>query len=214
MRALQKTIIKLIVPFVFMLIVVACQENNAIVDTSSTQKPEQRFDRNSLPAGHSRFEFRSDTMQRDFAFPLQVVVDNDYYKSNPVRRGDIVLIVLPEPIVKQNIANHNRNVPEPLIQAERKQLLRVVGLPGETIEIRNGQVYIDDRKLDAFYGREYTGGIQVEGNKAFQMSKALTIPSDQYFLLADQWSRSAYSSIWTTPYDRSLIQGKVVGYVD
>jgi signal peptidase I len=202
-------IFQIFLPLIFLIIIVACQQNDSIVDISSTQKPEKLFDSKSLPTNHVIFEFRNDAMQRDFSFPLKVVVDNNFYKSNPVQRGDIVLIELPEHIAKQN-----KNVAEEFIQVERKQLLRVVGLPGETIDIRKGQVYINDRELDTFYGREYKGGIQVESNRAFSLSKPVTVPSDQYFLLADQWSRSAYSSTRTMPYDGGLIKGKVVGYMN
>lgn len=199
---------KIIVPLLSLLLFVSCQEKALIVDTTSTQKPEKLFDSKSLPANHVVFEFRNDTMQRDFTFPLNVVVDKDFYKSNPVQRGDIVLIELPE-----NIAKQDKNVPEESLHIERKQLLRVVGLPGETIDIRKGQVFINDRKLDTFYGREYTGGIQVVGNEAFSMPNSVVVPTKQYFLLADQWSRSAYSSIRTSTYDGSVIQGKIVGYI-
>jgi len=34
-----------------------------------------------------------------------------------------------------------------------------VGLPGETVEIRDGQVYVDDRKLDTFYGAATSLGL-------------------------------------------------------
>ncbi|PYI57485.1 signal peptidase I [Paenibacillus flagellatus] len=199
---------KFFVPILSLLLLVSCQEKGSIVDATSTQKPEKLYDSKSLPANHVVFEFRNDTMQRDFTFPLNVVADKDFYKNNPVQRGDIVLVELPEDMAKQN-----KNVPEESLHIERKQLLRVVGLPGETIDIRKGQVFINDRKLDTFYGREYTGGVQAEGNEAFSMPKPVVVPTKQYFLLADQWSRSAYSSIRTSTYDESVIQGKVVGYM-
>lgn len=36
---------------------------------------------------------------------------------------------------------------------EPKSISRVVGLPGETIYLKDAQVYIDDKELDSFYGR-------------------------------------------------------------
>ena len=49
--------------------------------------------------------------------------------NRPVRRGDVVVFKFPE-------------------KPERDFIKRVIGLPGETVEIRNKQVYIDGEALD------------------------------------------------------------------
>src|SRR5687768_12999997 len=51
---------------------------------------------------------------------------------DPIRRGDVIVFKYPE-------------------QPDRDFIKRVVGLPGETIELRNKKVYIDGKPLDEPY---------------------------------------------------------------
>lgn len=206
---MSKVTFKLLAALSFLIMVIGCQDKETLTDPISTQKPDITFASNNLPPNHIVFEFKSDTMQRDFSFPQHVVIDPTFYKSNQIQRGDIVYVELPDDMLRKN----NRQLESPeILRLERKQLFRVVGLPGEEVHIRKGQVYINDRKLDTFYGQEYIGGVLLEKNKAFSMEKPIVVPDNEYFLLTDQWSRSAYSSIRTTTFEKSLIQGKVVGY--
>ena len=69
------------------------------------------------------------SMEPNLHSTQRVVVEKVTYRfSHGPRRGDIVVIDLPE-------------------QSEML-IKRVVGLPGETIEVRNGQVYIEGELLD------------------------------------------------------------------
>lgn len=60
---------------------------------------------------------------------------------------------------------------------------RVVGLPGETITIRDGYVYIDDELYieEALYDRMEDGGVAVNG---------VTLGEDEYFVLGDNRNNS------------------------
>lgn len=69
----------------------------------------------------------------------RLIIEKVSYHFHPPRRGDIVVIKLP-----------NRNS-DPLIK-------RVVGLPGETIEIRDGYVYINGEMLQEPYLHQLTYG--------------------------------------------------------
>ena len=54
---------------------------------------------------------------------------------DPIRRGDIIVFKYPE-------------------EPERDFIKRTIGLPGETIELRNKRVYINDKPLDEYFSRE------------------------------------------------------------
>jgi signal peptidase I len=54
------------------------------------------------------------------------------FGKKPIRRGDVVVFKYPE-------------------EAEKDYIKRVIGLPGETIEVRNNQVYINGEPLDEPY---------------------------------------------------------------
>lgn len=60
---------------------------------------------------------------------------------------------------------------------------RIIGLPGETIQITGGTIYIDGEVLEEDYGREtmLTGGIAEE---------PITLGKDEYFVLGDNRNNS------------------------
>ena len=70
---------------------------------------------------------------------------------------------------------------------------RLVGLPGETIEVRlergDGYVYINGRKLDEPYVRD-------ERRVASVAMKPQKIPADHYFMMGDNRSQSCDSREW------------------
>lgn len=76
---------------------------------------------------------------------------------------------------------------------------RVVGLPGETITIKNGIVYIDEIP----YIEDYVV------NKSFETLDLGTVPDDCYLFLGDNRADSFDARFWEVRYiDRSLITSK------
>ncbi|MCM8762243.1 MAG: signal peptidase I [Candidatus Omnitrophica bacterium] len=101
-------------------------------------------------------------------------------KRDVLKRYDIVLIEAPE---------------------GKKEILtkRVVGLPSETIEVKDGDVYINGEKLNEPYIKE---------RPDYELLKE-KIPEGSYFLLGDNRNKSEDSSVWG-PVDCSFIRGRVV----
>ena len=60
---------------------------------------------------------------------------------------------------------------------------RIIGMPGETIQIVDGYVYIDGEPLDEHYGNEVM-------NKAGTAEEPLTLGEDEYFVLGDNRNNS------------------------
>lgn len=62
--------------------------------------------------------------------------------------------------------------------AEKISVKRVVALPGETVQIRNGDIYINGQKLDT-EGRIRTAAV------AGRAEETITLGEDEYFVMGD-----------------------------
>ena len=95
----------------------------------------------------------------------QVIVDKLSYRFHSPQRYDIV--VFPE----SNKSNYVK---------------RIIGLPGETISIREGYIYINDKLLtDDSYGKE---GISTQNYG--RLKQPVTLKDDEYFVLGDNRNNS------------------------
>ena len=90
--------------------------------------------------------------------------------------------------------------------AEEKNKLyvkRIIGLPGETVEIRDGHIYIDgsSEPLEDVETKEY-----MVGNYG-----PYTVPEGCYFVMGDNRNDSKDSRYWINPYvSKDKILGKAV----
>lgn len=81
---------------------------------------------------------------------------------------------------------------------------RIIGLPGETVEIKDGKVYIDgsEEPLDDSFIKE---PMYVEADTVYE------VPEDSYFMLGDNRNNSADSRKWVNKYvKRNKILGKAI----
>lgn len=114
-----------------------------------------------------------------------VIVNRGYYTDEPPLRGDLVLFT-----------------PE---NSERDRILRIIGLPGDTVELRDTQLFLNGEAYSEDYA-QYNGGGNEQKN--FGPEK---IPPGHLFLLGDNRNHSEDSRLWAEPFlsiDR--LKGKVV----
>jgi signal peptidase I len=118
----------------------------------------------------------------------RVLVNKLSYDLHDVNRGDIIVFERPE-----------QPEPAPHPEDDIKDLIkRVVGLPGETISARGGDVYIDGRRLAEPYLPRGTETNDFEARR---------IPEGEVFVMGDNRGNSSDSRVFG-PIDESLIVGR------
>lgn len=112
----------------------------------------------------------------------RIFINKFVYELEPIARGDVVVFRYPR-------------------DPRKSFIKRVVGLPGELVEIRRGVVYINGLSLHEEY-------ITVTGRDDDSFSPMLLSPG-QYFVLGDHRRNSNDSRAWGTVH-REHIYGKAV----
>ncbi len=105
--------------------------------------------------------------------------------SSPLQRGDIVLV-----------DDGNRD--------NEYVLKRVIGLPGETVQLCRGYVFVNGRMLREPYLPKFTYTFPDERVEHFSVK----LGSDKYFILGDNRSLSVDSRNYG-PVDRNRIKSRV-----
>jgi signal peptidase I len=143
------------------------------------------------------FYIPSGSMEPTLQIGDRILVDKLAYHLHGVDRGNIVVFRRP--------ADENCGGP-PVADLVK----RVVGLPGETISLSKGHVYIDDKLLNENWLPTSVQGTTFPGpaGTAYNLTKPYVIPSNEYFVMGDNRSDSCDSRYWG-PISKSLIVGKV-----
>ncbi|MEK9180731.1 MAG: signal peptidase I [Patescibacteria group bacterium] len=126
------------------------------------------------------------SMQPTFHDGEYLIIDEISYRFNEPDRGDVVVIRSPQ-------------------DTSQFFIKRVIGLPGETVEIANGKVVIKNKDHSA--GLTLQESYLPENAATFGNSRA-TLSSEQYFVLGDNRMASSDSRVFG-PIKKDSIVGKV-----
>jgi signal peptidase I len=84
-------------------------------------------------------------------------------------------------------------------EPERDFIKRVIGLPGETIELRNKKVYVNGQALDEPYVHFLEPAHNAQEVTSFDVRERygpVQVPADQYFVMGDNRDNSQDSRYW------------------
>lgn len=116
----------------------------------------------------------------------QLLVEKVSYRFGDPKRFDIVILM-----------PYGRDVDEYFIK-------RVIGLPGETIQIIDGQIYINGEVLNENYGNEVIKKVGIA-------AEPITLGKDEYFVMGDNRNHSDDSRAdYIGPIKRNLIIGRAI----
>lgn len=135
------------------------------------------------------FYVKGASMEPNFFDQEYLIINEISYRLGSPKRGDIVVFRYP------------RDPQEYFIK-------RVIGLPGEKVQVKEGEVYVfgkndpNGKKLEEPYLQE--------GVKTFSLSEEqVTLGENQYFVLGDNRNASKDSRSFG-PVDKSFFIGKVM----
>ena len=124
--------------------------------------------------------------------PTRTRLEDTLLPVDPIRRGDIIVFKYPE-------------------EPERDFIKRVIGLPGDTIELRKKRAYVNGTMLDEPYVRYLLPPDEDDGGD-FDVRVQygpVTVPPDHYFMMGDNRDNSQDSRYWGF-LPREYIKGKAL----
>lgn len=125
----------------------------------------------------------SESMVSTLKIGDRIIVNRFIYFFKDPQRGDIIIFEPPPAL--------NRN--------DEMFIKRVIGLPGETVEMKNSKVYINGKALNEPYAVPlyYTYG-------------PVTVPQDSLLVLGDNRNLSYDSHQWNAWLTRDRVKGKAM----
>lgn len=114
------------------------------------------------------------SMETNFYDNEYILVNQMTYRIHPPERGDVIVFKYPK-------------------DPSEDYIKRIIGLPGETVEIKNGSVYINGNKMNEGYLKPNETTI-VQADKEATLETVLG--NDEYFVLGDNRYHSSDSRDW------------------
>lgn len=152
---------------------------------------------------------------KQFAFQF-VRVDGPSMQPN-LQNNERVVCLKQAKIHRGSVVVFDANSVDPQVSVKTEYVKRVIGLPGDTVEAKNGNLYVNGKKVDQSYisKSERSSGTGTwtlhsisQENSWVLHNGAYKVPKGEYFVLGDHRSVSNDSRYWGF-----VPKSKIVGVV-
>jgi len=130
------------------------------------------------------FQVSGDSMYSTFKNGEYILTNLIALKTNGIERGDVIVFQAPP--------DH-----------EKDFIKRVIGLPGETVLLKGGYVYINGKKLDE--SAYLSSDVKTYGGAFLKDNQPYTIPPDNYIVMGDNRPFSSDSREWGLLTTKAII---------
>ncbi len=133
----------------------------------------------------------SGSMEPTLQIDDRLVVEKISYRFNPPKRSDIIVFQAPQRALDAvGSTSHDAYIK------------RVIGLPGEKVQVKDGKVFIDDKVLQENY---------IQAPPDYQWGPEV-VPEGQYLVLGDNRNSSSDGHVWGFLPEESIIGRAVVRF--
>jgi len=131
------------------------------------------------------YKIPTGSMIPTFMIGDRIFVDKISYRFKPPERGDIIVFKYP-------------------LDMKKDFVKRLVGLPGDKVEIREGKIYVNNTPLDdKIFAKNYYYNMR-EGRLGLE-GQVLEVPEESYFVLGDNSAHSSDSRAWGFVPQKNLV---------
>lgn len=134
------------------------------------------------------FQVKGASMEQNFSDGNYLVIDEISYRFEEIQRGDVIVFRYPG-------------------DPREYYIKRVIGLPGETVKIQNGETWICNREHPDCFALDESAYLKpherTPGNKEFEVDPG------NYFVMGDNRNASSDSRSWGE-LPRDMVIGQVL----